>query len=100
MPDFSDVNAKIDQKFDRVIAEVRRYLGQMGSSHTGEGIRESAEMARDYIGSTGADARLVETDGNPVAFGRLAADTPNAPTLIIYSLYDVVPFDAKDWTTH
>src|SRR5918911_4570245 len=100
MTDFNDVFERIDHKFDDVIAEIRRYLGQMGSSHTGEGIRESAEMALQYIASTGADPRLVETDGNPVAFGRLDSPRPGAPTLIIYSLYDVVPFDPKDWLTH
>ena len=100
MSDNAGVFARIDEKFDDVIAEIRRYLGQMGSSHTGEGIRESAEMAAAYIASTGADTRLVETDGNPVAFGKLSSPVAGAPTLIIYSLYDVVPFDAKDWTTH
>jgi acetylornithine deacetylase/succinyl-diaminopimelate desuccinylase-like protein len=89
----------IDKHFDECVAEIQRFLRQPGFSHTGEGIRETAEMARRYLEMLGTeDATLVETDGNPVVFGLLRSRRPQAKTLIIYSLYDEVPVVPADWT--
>ena len=38
-----------------------------------------------------------ETGGNPVVFGRTAAATSNAKTLLLYCFYDVVPAALEDW---
>jgi acetylornithine deacetylase/succinyl-diaminopimelate desuccinylase-like protein len=93
------VHAHIDEKFDDTVKEIQRFIGQPGFSHTGEGIRETAQMCREYVAALGAsDAQLVETDGNPVVFGTVKSSKPDAKTLVGYSLYDVVPVKEEEWT--
>jgi len=59
-------------------------------------IRRGAEVARQYLESTGAKAEIVETPGNPVVFGRIE-NSPAAPTVTIYNHIDVQPADAEEW---
>lgn len=89
----------LDDHFDQTIGEIRRYLGQPGFSHSGEGIRESAELTKWYLEDAGSEGvELVETGGHPVVFGRLNSGRPAARNLIIYSHYDMVPLmDLKQW---
>lgn len=88
----------IDAHFDDYVERIRRYLRQPGISTTGEGIRESAELSRRLMEEVGAvDTELVETDGNPVVFGRMHSGRPDAKTLIASSLYDLVPVDPAEW---
>jgi acetylornithine deacetylase/succinyl-diaminopimelate desuccinylase-like protein len=93
------VDRHLDEHFEETVSEIRRYLGQPGFSHSGEGIRESAEMTMDYLLDAGSETlELVETGGHPVVFGRLASRRPQARNLIIYSHYDMVPLmDEKQW---
>lgn len=88
----------IDQNFDAYLEEIRAFLHQPGFSHTGEGIRESATMAMEIVRDLGTDdACRVETDGNSVVFGHLRSKRPDAETIILCSLYDVVPVTPGDW---
>ncbi|MFQ5913906.1 MAG: M20/M25/M40 family metallo-hydrolase [Nitrospinota bacterium] len=90
--------AHIEKNFDFYVSQIQRYLRQPGVSTTGEGIRESAELSLDFIKSAGAiDAHLVETTGNPVVFGQWNSKNPKAKTLIVYTLYDVVPVNPEEW---
>ena len=92
------VHAHIDENFEGYLDEIKRYLSQPGISQTGEGIRESAALTRDFVTSLAdTQARLVETSGNPVVFGRTAAASPDAKTLLLYCFYDVVPAAPEDW---
>jgi acetylornithine deacetylase/succinyl-diaminopimelate desuccinylase-like protein len=93
------IHQYIDDHFDETVKEIQRFISQPGFSHTGEGIRETAEMCREYVAALGAtDAQLVETDGNPVVFGTVRSSNPEAKTLVGYSLYDVVPVKEEEWT--
>jgi acetylornithine deacetylase/succinyl-diaminopimelate desuccinylase-like protein len=90
--------ANIDAHFEESVAEIQHYLRQPGISTTGEGMRESAELSRELMEKCGAvETELVETSGNPVVFGRLYANRPDAKTLIVSSLYDLVPVDPDEW---
>ena len=92
------VHAHIDGNFDAYLEEIRRYLRQPGISQTGEGIRESAALTREFVTSLAhTEARVVETDGNPVVFGRTSAAGGDAKTLLLYCFYDVVPAAPDDW---
>jgi acetylornithine deacetylase/succinyl-diaminopimelate desuccinylase-like protein len=93
------VNQYLDDHFEEVISEIRRYLRQPGFSHSGEGIRESAEMTKQLLEDAGSDSvELVETGGHPVVFGHLRSRRPGARNLIIYSHYDMVPLmDESQW---
>ena len=94
------INDYIDEHFEASISEIQRYLQQPGVSTTGEGIRESAELSRELMESVGAtDTELVETTGNPVVFGRMRSNNPDAKTLIVSSLYDVVPVKPDEWVS-
>src|SRR5690606_33313804 len=92
--DLGPIFDHIDAHFDEYVSRIRRYLQTPGISTTGEGMRESAELSRELMEEVGAvDTELVETDGNPVVFGRMNSNRPGAKTLIASSLYDLVPVD-------
>jgi acetylornithine deacetylase/succinyl-diaminopimelate desuccinylase-like protein len=59
-------------------------------------IRRGAEVARQFLESTGAKAEIVETPGNPVVFGRIESGA-SLPTLTIYNHIDVQPADPEEW---
>src|SRR5215469_10233903 len=47
----------------------------------------------------GLDARVLETDGNPIAYGEWMG-APGKPTVLIYGHYDVQPVDPVElWTS-
>jgi acetylornithine deacetylase/succinyl-diaminopimelate desuccinylase-like protein len=63
-------------------------------------IRRAAEWVLDRVRAAGGTAELVEGDGNPIAYGELAAAYPGAPTVLIYGHYDVQsPGPLEAWTT-
>jgi acetylornithine deacetylase/succinyl-diaminopimelate desuccinylase-like protein len=99
-PDLGPIFEHIDAHFDEYVARIQRYLQTPGISTTGEGMRESAELSRELMEEVGAvDTELVETDGNPVVFGRMSSKRPGAKTLIASSLYDLVPVDPDEWVS-
>ena len=77
---------------------VRESLRMRSFSDTGEGIPETAEWFRTVLGRVCTDAALVATSGNPVALGTTAALRADAPTVVVYGLYDVTPTIAQEWT--
>ena len=59
-------------------------------------IRKCGELAAEFLRGVGAEAKLVETPGNPVVFGSLVTDKNN-PTVTIYNHLDVQPADPAEW---
>jgi acetylornithine deacetylase/succinyl-diaminopimelate desuccinylase-like protein len=80
----------IERRADVSLEEIRRSIRQPSVSQTGEGIPEMAQWTRAYLEALGAQARLVPGRHAPIVEGELVAD-PQAPTLLIYDLYDVQP---------
>jgi acetylornithine deacetylase/succinyl-diaminopimelate desuccinylase-like protein len=63
-------------------------------------IRRAADWVLERVRAAGGTAELVEGDGNPIAYGELAAKDPAAPTVLIYGHYDVQsPGPLEAWTT-
>ena len=61
-----------------------------------EAVLECAEFLRNLLAKVGCkDARLVETEGNPIVYGELPANSPY--TLLIYMMYDTQPVDRGEW---
>lgn len=56
-------------------------------------ILKAANYWKDSMLKAGCDkAEVMSTDGNPVVFGEKIID-PNAPTVLVYAHYDVMPVD-------
>ena len=63
-------------------------------------LRRAAEWVLERVDAAGGNARLVEGDGNPIAYGELRSSRADAPTVLIYGHYDVQgPGDLAAWTT-
>jgi acetylornithine deacetylase/succinyl-diaminopimelate desuccinylase-like protein len=85
----------LEMNFENDLAAIREFLRMKSISATGEGIRETAEEVKKMIEETGGSAELIETPGNPIVYGRL--DEGAEYTLLIYSMYDVLPAEEPDW---
>lgn len=79
------------------ISLVQDLLRIPGISTTGRGMAESAEACLTHLKRVAPDARLVETGGYPVVYGRSRSSRPDAKTLLIYCLYDETPVDDDQW---
>ena len=100
MADLSQVYQYVDQHAESEIADLQRVVRQPSISSSGTGVRECAALLVSMMQDAGIEARVMETDGLPVVFGTIAADQPNAPTLLIYTHYDVQPGgDESEWTS-
>ncbi len=102
MGNYDDVFKYIDDNFDEHLKIIQNHLRQTSVSHTNEGVMEYAEMLADSIRELGGeDVQLVPlTDGYPVVFGKVMSKNPTARTLILYSLYDLMPYDEEGWKVH
>jgi acetylornithine deacetylase/succinyl-diaminopimelate desuccinylase-like protein len=74
------------------------------SVSTGGGAPADLERAAAWVvqrvSGAGGEARVVTTEGNPLAVGDLRAARENAPTVLIYGHYDVQSVgDPAAWTT-
>src|SRR5690606_9260556 len=98
MIDLSPVYAYVDEHADRMVADLQRLIRQPSISSANLGVRECAELLVEMMGDVGITARVIETDGLPVVYGEINSDRPEAPTLLIYTHYDVQPADPEsDW---
>jgi len=102
MNNFQDIYQYIDDHFDEHVKVIQQHLRQPSVSLTNEGVLDYAEMLADSIRDLGAvDVQLVPfRDGFPVVFGKVISKNPKAKTLILYSLYDVMPYEEEDWKVH
>ena len=96
-----------DQRLRTFITEMRpRFedlLGQMvevpsismDASRTGD-MRRMAELAKQYLGSLGANPQIVETRGAPIVSGGWTVGD-KYPTVTIYNHLDVQPAQEPEW---
>jgi acetylornithine deacetylase/succinyl-diaminopimelate desuccinylase-like protein len=61
-------------------------------------VHRGAEYAVSLLESFGAKARLYETKGHPIVYGRFDRGA-NLPTITVYNHLDVQPADGPDWET-
>jgi acetylornithine deacetylase/succinyl-diaminopimelate desuccinylase-like protein len=63
-------------------------------------VRRCAERAAQLVRDSGGQAQLLETDGNPLVFGRFDVDA-SAPTVTLYNHLDVQPAsrETEPWNT-
>lgn len=69
-------------------------------AHAGD-VRRMAEWLADHITSLGLDkVAVMETAGHPVVYGEWMGAGSDAPTVLVYGHYDVVPAAMEDgWDT-
>lgn len=96
MAGIDDVYLHIDDHRDEMIADLQRLVRQKSVSSMNIGVRDCAELLVEMMGDVGIDAKVMETAGLPAVFGHIESDTPDSPTLLIYTHYDVQPADPED----
>jgi acetylornithine deacetylase/succinyl-diaminopimelate desuccinylase-like protein len=59
-------------------------------------MHKAAQVAKEFLEKAGANARVIQTDGNPVVYAEMLTD-PSHPTVAIYNHIDVQPADPSEW---
>ena len=90
-----DLAAYCDAHRDAHLDELKRWIAipsiSADPAHRAD-VRTCCERLVARMRDIGLDARVLETDGNPLAFGEWLG-APGAPTVLIYGHYDVQPAD-------
>ena len=89
------------EQFVRELFEMLRIPSLSGDpAHAGD-IRRMAEWLAAHLRSLGlANVQIMATAGHPVVYGEWLGAGPEAPTLLVYGHYDVVPAEMADgWLT-
>lgn len=90
-----DVLDYLEDNFENDLKATQEFLRTKSISATGEGIRETAAIVKGMIEEVGGTSEILETPGHPIVYGRL--DEGAEYTLLIYSMYDVLPAEEPDW---
>ncbi len=91
--------AYLDAHWPEHLARTQAFLRQPSVSAQGWGVRACAELLQGWLISAGAAVELHGRESHPIVFAEWRAARPDAPTLLIYGMYDVQPVDNQDWTT-
>lgn len=84
-----------DAHRDAYLEELKRWIALASVSADPQrrpDVRACCERLVARMHEIGLDAHVLETDGNPLAFGEWM-QAPGAPTVLIYGHYDVQPVD-------
>jgi len=91
----SKASSLIEERWDGYLEEVRDFLRMPSISPTGEGIQETAQFLKQFLKDRlGVKAELLDYGHHPVVYGRM--DNGSNKTLILYSMYDVLPVEPLD----
>lgn len=92
------IHDHIAKNQQRHIARVQEYLRQPSVSSWGLGIQECAGLLMSYFKRLGCkEVELVKTDGHPGVWAYYDAGAPK--TISFYIMYDIQPFDEKEWSS-
>lgn len=84
------------ERFIEELFSLMRIPSVSAQPHHHADMERCAAHWAELLVATGADrAEVMPTDGNPVVFGSKTVD-PSAPTVLIYSHYDVMPAEPLD----
>jgi acetylornithine deacetylase/succinyl-diaminopimelate desuccinylase-like protein len=87
---------------DSYLDELKRWIAIPSVSADPErrgDVRRCCERLVERMREIGLEAQVLETDGNPIAFGEWLG-APGLPTVLIYGHYDVQPADPLElWTS-
>jgi len=91
------VHDRIDKEFPDHLERVREFLQQKSISATAEGIKETAQIVKDFIIEIGGSAQYFGDENFPIVYGNMDVGSPK--TLIIYGMYDVQPVEELKWSS-
>jgi acetylornithine deacetylase/succinyl-diaminopimelate desuccinylase-like protein len=91
------IHDHIDHHFSTHLERCRTFLRQKSISATGEGIKETAQMVKEFISEIGGRTQDCGDENFPIIYGKV--DTGSPKTLIIYGMYDVQPVDEPKWSS-
>lgn len=92
------IHQHIERNLSAHIAKIQEYLRQPSISAQNIGIRECAELTRQYLEALGCrETKIVPTSGHPGVWGYY--DAGARKTLVIYWMYDVQPVEAAEWAS-
>ena len=91
------VQEHIDREFPAHLERCREFLRHKSISATGEGIKETAGIIKDFIRELGGSARYCGEENFPIVYGKVDVGKPK--TLIIYGMYDVQPVEEAKWSS-
>lgn len=97
-----DLAAYCNDHRDAYLEELKSWIAipsvSADPAHRGD-VRACCERLVERMRAIGLDAQVLETDGNPIAYGQWMG-AEGAPTVLMYGHYDVQPADPPDlWTT-
>ena len=89
------------ERFRRQLHELLRIPSLSGDPAHAKDVKRAAEWLADELKSVGVkNARVIPTAGHPIVYGEWTGAGPDAPTVLIYGHYDVVPAAMEDgWNT-
>lgn len=94
------IESRVDGRKDGLLEELKEFLrmpsisARADAPETAAGFRECAEWVRAKLEETGAEARLMETAGQPVVYAEIGGTgEAGEKTLLSYGHYDVQPPD-------
>ncbi len=91
----TDLHAYCNEHRDAYLDELKAWIALASISadpaHVGD-VRRCCERLVARMAEIGLQSRLLETDGNPLAYGEWLG-APGKPTVLIYGHYDVQPVD-------
>ncbi|HVS46006.1 MAG TPA: dipeptidase [Verrucomicrobiae bacterium] len=97
MTDFA-LTAYCDTHADAHLDELKTWIAipsiSADPAHRGD-VRRCCELLVARMAAIGLTSNVLETDGNPLAYGQWC-DAPGKPTVLIYGHYDVQPVDPVD----
>ncbi len=97
-PSDAKIDAFCDGARERYVDELKALVAIASISADPErrgDVRRCAEALVQRMSALGLTAEILETKGNPIAYGQWLG-APGKPTVIVYGHYDVQPVDPLD----
>ncbi|MBA7609618.1 Succinyl-diaminopimelate desuccinylase [subsurface metagenome] len=98
MANVEAIHRYIEEHEERHITKVQEFLRQPSISAENLGVRECAELLRNYYSELGCqEAELVPTEGHPGVWAYYDAGAEK--TIVNYCMYDVQPVSGEAWSS-
>lgn len=94
--DIAAVRKHICANEEKYLEVWKKLVAQPSISAQNLGVRKCAELLVEIMREFNIEGKILETEGQPVVYGELKSDNPNALTILFYGHYDVQPPEPYD----